>query len=450
MIGFGILVGIIFPPFARIMLNSEEALSIKFLLLCIFAGIIVGVCNYSIFSIVISKQLKKIVEGMEEIIKRTADTSINISKCDTYQIIIDSNDHIGKLTKYFNDMSISVCYRIREESFLKNLSSRLSHSTELNDIANILLENILQLSNSTIGILYGYRDDSLIKLSVIGIDTTDKVPITLDKSYGIISYTIEKNELVNISFDDAGLKWIESSSPLGSIIPKNLIIIPFSIESRIVAIAIVAGSGTTIPEFNMKLINSIRKGMAAYLSNAILHERIKMLSDIDDLTQLLNRRFGLKRLNEEFSRSLRHGIPLSLIMIDIDHFKNINDTYGHDAGDEILKFVSRQLEKGLRASDVVCRYGGEEFVIIAAGAGMIDAGKIADRIRKQIEKSVIKFGDKEININISAGISTWPVCKTSTGAELVSFADRALYYAKEHGRNQIVIFDGTNFNKYTG
>ncbi|MGB9598957.1 MAG: GGDEF domain-containing protein, partial [Myxococcota bacterium] len=135
------------------------------------------------------------------------------------------------------------------------------------------------------------------------------------------------------------------------------------------------------------------------------------------------------------------------IMIDIDHFKQINDNFGHDIGDDVLRFVARNLERALRASDVVCRYGGEEFLIIAPGAGLNDAGKIAERIRVNIEKSNIKFKDMELKITISLGIATWPVCKASNGYELVSGADKALYFAKEHGRNQVILFDGQNFSK---
>lgn len=447
MLGFGSVVGIIFPFFTRLMLDTENALSIQFFIMCIIAGLMVGGFNYLIFSLVVSKQIKKIVDGMKTIIERSQDINFLPSECNTFTLNIDSDDYIGKMAKYFNDMSLSVCHRIYIETFVKNLSSKLSRSIDIGEMAKILLEHIMQLTKSDIGVLYGLRDERFVKLSVIGVDETDKIPLVIDESYGVVNLAMHNNQIMEISTDKSGFVWLNISTPFGTLKPEKIQIIPFSIESKVVAIAILISPNIDISNTNKSLVDTLRHTTATYISNAILHDKIKMLAAIDDLTQLLNRRFGIKRLNEEYSRSLRHGIPLSLIMIDIDHFKQINDNFGHDAGDDVLRFVARNLERGLRASDVVCRYGGEEFLIIAPGAGLNDAGKIAERIRVNIERSNIKFKDKELKITISSGIATWPVSKSSNGAELVSDADKALYFAKEHGRNQVILFDGQSFHK---
>jgi len=450
MLAFGAFVGIVFPPFAKIMLGTDEALSIKFLLLCIFAGLLVGGFNYLLFTIVVSKQLRRIVDGMKVIIERSKDTKVTPDTCETFFLKVESNDYIGRLADYFNEMSLSVCHRIGLETYLKNLSSQLSKTMDINELSSLLLEHLMQLSKASAGAIYGNRENRFIKLVVLGIDETDSIPLTIDESYGIINLAIHKNEITRISLKESGFKWMNLSTPFGTMNPENITVIPIAIDSQVVAIAILAGQSIDISEDKMRLIESVRFNTATYINNALLHDRIKTLAAIDDLTQLLNRRFGIKRLKEEFSRSLRHGIPLSLIMIDIDHFKSINDNFGHDAGDEVLRFLARNLEKGLRASDVVCRYGGEEFLIIAGGAGLSDAGKIAERMRLNIEKSSIKIQDKELKVNISLGIATWPICKASNSNELISDADRALYFAKEHGRNQVILYDGTSFTRYSG
>lgn len=449
MLGFGAFVGIIFPFFAKVMLETDRAITFSFFVMCIFAGLLVGGFNYLLFSIVVSKQLKKLADGMQEIIKRSNDPYTSITGCNTFSINLESNDNIGRLASYFNEMSLSVCKRIFIETHIKNLSSKLAQKIELNDISLTLLEDIMSITKSYIGALYGLKGEKIVRLAALGIDDNNKIPLTIDESYGAINLAMHKNQILDISINESGFEWINFSIPFGTLRPERIRIIPFSVESRVVALAILISPNIKISETDAQLLEALRSNISAHINNAILHDKIRMLAAVDELTQLLNRRFGIKRLNEEFARSIRHGIPLSVIMLDIDHFKQINDNFGHDAGDDVLKFVARSLEKGLRASDVVCRYGGEEFLIIAPGAGLRDAGKIAERIRINIENSSIKFQDKELKITVSSGIATWPTSKSSNGTELISDADKSLYYAKEHGRNQVVIFDGTKFYKYT-
>ncbi|MCX7944879.1 MAG: GGDEF domain-containing protein [Deltaproteobacteria bacterium] len=448
MLGFGMFIGIIFPPFAKIMLGTEKALSFSFFILCICAGLIVGGFNYFLFNIVVSKQLSRLTNGMQEIINRSKDTSTIFSECDSFSLTIDSDDNIGRLANYFNEMSSAVCNRIHIESHLKNISSKIAKTIEITEMAKIILEDIIHLSKSNIGALYGLQGEKMHLLAIIGIDKSEEIPSTIDKSYGAVYLALNTNQIIDITIDESGFSWVKFSTPFGTLKPGRIKIIPFSIESRVIAVAFLTSPNVQISEINKQLIESIRLNTSHYLNNAILHNRIKMLAAIDELTQLLNRRFGIKRLNEEFSRSIRHGIPLSVIMLDIDYFKQINDNFGHETGDEVLTCVAKNLEKGLRASDVVCRYGGEEFLIIVPGAGISEAGKIADRIRLNIEKLHIKIGDREFKITVSCGVATWPGSKSSNGLELISDADRALYFAKNHGRNQVVLFNGATFQKF--
>jgi two-component system cell cycle response regulator len=166
------------------------------------------------------------------------------------------------------------------------------------------------------------------------------------------------------------------------------------------------------------------------------------LAAIDDLTKLLNRRFGMRRLGEEFSRAARHGVPVSVIMLDIDHFKEFNDTYGHDAGDAVLRAVGRVLEGSVRAGDVVCRYGGEELMVVAPGTGGDDAGKLAERLRRLVETMPVVWRDQSLTVTVSLGTATWPIVRASFPEEMVTYADEALYHAKRSGRNRVSVHQG--------
>lgn len=159
----------------------------------------------------------------------------------------------------------------------------------------------------------------------------------------------------------------------------------------------------------------------------------------DYLTGLLNRREAFRRISEEISRSGRSGKPISFILFDIDHFKLINDTYGHSTGDITLKELSRHLKEIMRDYDIVCRYGGEEFLIATPEATREKAQELAERIRKMVMQLVIPFdaGMKKITITISAGVTL--MHEGENLEKVLTRADAALYRAKESGRNCIVV-----------
>jgi diguanylate cyclase (GGDEF)-like protein len=207
-------------------------------------------------------------------------------------------------------------------------------------------------------------------------------------------------------------------------------------------LVIVAGDQEDLELETVQILNALRTQSAPYLQNAMLHRKVKDLAALDDLTMILNRRFGLRRLQEEFSRSVRHGVPVSVLMIDIDHFKTFNDTFGHDAGDAVLRRISETLESNLRSGDVICRYGGEEFLVVAPGTGLNDAAVLADRLRRIIETDQVAWGNQTLAVTVSIGMATWPIERASISEELITAADKALYHAKDRGRNCIAMARG--------
>lgn len=170
---------------------------------------------------------------------------------------------------------------------------------------------------------------------------------------------------------------------------------------------------------------------------ARLYERTKKLSITDGLTKVFNHRYFQEQLTREFSRSRRSGKPLSLILLDIDHFKRFNDTYGHQQGDTVLKELARVLQSNIRFCDVLARYGGEEFAIIMPDTEMEVCGMASERLREAVEKHSVPGQDEELKVTISMGLSTTPSAEITSAAELISAADRALYRAKENGRNRV-------------
>jgi len=170
----------------------------------------------------------------------------------------------------------------------------------------------------------------------------------------------------------------------------------------------------------------------------ILNRKLQTMALEDQLTSLPNRRCGLDRFDTEWSRSSRYEDSLLCMILDIDHFKNVNDTYGHDAGDVVLKRTAAVMQNCMRDSDVVCRFGGEEFLVICPGADVEVAKVLGDRLRTAVEGNIIDSPEFKGNITISIGVavrSEWH----SSPKDLIKNADEALYAAKEAGRNMVCI-----------
>jgi diguanylate cyclase (GGDEF)-like protein len=163
----------------------------------------------------------------------------------------------------------------------------------------------------------------------------------------------------------------------------------------------------------------------------------------DPLTCIFNRRYIDRRLKEEMDRALRYETPFSVLMIDIDHFKRVNDTYGHQTGDMVLCYLAKLLKKSMRTSDIIARYGGEEFLIIAPATELGVAGELAVRLQNFIKYQSITIGDEseqilDIHLSVSIGVAESRQV-VNCQDDIVAIADQALYKAKHTGRNRVVI-----------
>ena len=179
------------------------------------------------------------------------------------------------------------------------------------------------------------------------------------------------------------------------------------------------------------------------------NERLRHMSRTDGLTGLDNRRFIEQQLDMMYAHSERLGEPLSCVMCDLDRFKSVNDTYGHHAGDAVLKQFAQILKREAREIDRVGRYGGEEFVILLPGTVLDAAVTFAERVRKQVEGHTFTFDGGTIQRTASFGVAAWPHPRITNCDGIVRAADDALYVAKETGRNKVVRFDGEEFNEHT-
>jgi diguanylate cyclase (GGDEF)-like protein len=188
-----------------------------------------------------------------------------------------------------------------------------------------------------------------------------------------------------------------------------------------------------------RLATAMAEQVALALANLKLRERLRNQSIRDPLTALFNRRYLEETLERELRRSVRHGRPLTVIMLDLDHFKTFNDSFGHAAGDAILQASGDLLQTFLRKEDIACRYGGEELAIVLPESSLEFAGQRADDLRKAFKNLRTQFKDQSLGVvTVSMGVASYPE-HGSTGADLLRVADDALYLAKERGRDRVVV-----------
>ncbi|MBN4078507.1 sensor domain-containing diguanylate cyclase [Gammaproteobacteria bacterium AH-315-C21] len=225
--------------------------------------------------------------------------------------------------------------------------------------------------------------------------------------------------------------------------PASVMLLPLARQGKLIG-------SLNIGSFDMQRFargyrTDFMKHLAAVVSicieNATNMERIKLLGLTDTLTGANNRRYFDQRLEEEIEISRRSHQPLACLMLDMDHFKHINDQYGHQTGDRVLKQATQLARAELRGSDVLARYGGEEFVALLTQTDTSVAREVAERIRRSVANQTFTSVDGQVfRLTLSAGIATTSHLAggVMNGAELVAYADKALYDAKQGGRNRVV------------
>jgi len=195
-------------------------------------------------------------------------------------------------------------------------------------------------------------------------------------------------------------------------------------------------SATGVVSHLCLLVYDVTDNAVNKMSLEKVNEELAVLSQTDGLTKLFNRAHWENCLQAEYKRWARSQHSSSLVMLDIDHFKNVNDTYGHMVGDEVIRQLAGLIREQCRETDISGRYGGEEFALILSDTNLKNAYIFAERLRKRVEQSVIKYNDIELSYTISLGIAEVEPC-IKTYEAWIECADAALYHSKENGRNRV-------------
>lgn len=268
-----------------------------------------------------------------------------------------------------------------------------------------------------------------------GFDPDLSITYTIPANHSIITYLNDNDqpltfkELKKAIGNDANIPQISSLNPS--------LIVPLKQKNRLIGILLLGeridlGDGVTFSKYDKEQISSIASLAAIAINNAALVE----MTTTDMMTRLKLKTYFYTILADKIDTSVSEKIPLAVLMLDIDHFKNFNDTYGHACGDYVLQEVSRLISEGVRNHDLAARYGGEEFVVMLYNSDAESAMMVAERIRKNIEECDFVYEGLHMTVTISIGISTLASDSYVKPKELVDKADQALYISKNNGRNR--------------
>jgi two-component system, cell cycle response regulator len=433
MAGFGLVIGVAFPPaIVRLGVPPEHVLRPRFFAATVTAGLFVGGMNLVLARSVVGRRLRQLTDRMRYVsgVLEEANYTGDWSRCspDECELEIDSADELGDAAGSFNQLLHALAGSRRVEQALGGYARTLATHLELDTLAEAALHGALEHAGAQAGALLVVVNGDLRVQATHRMDGSD-LPASSLVSTVLRSAEVEVTALAHDLVIDAAAV---------SFRPAAVAVAPIRFKDVPVGAFVLAFARTATPD-RIRLLSSLRDPTGVALNNALAHERFQRLAAVDPLTGVYNRRYGAGRLQEEFARALRSGSPLGLLAFDLDHFKAINDAYGHLVGDQVLRDVTSAARLALRDGDVLVRTGGEEFLVLLPGAGVGDVEAIGERLRRCVASVTVATGEGTVNVTVSVGGVSFPRTEASGPDDLLDRADQAVYRSKELGRDRLTM-----------
>lgn len=338
-----------------------------------------------------------------------------------------------QLQEDFKSITKKLEQTINDLHLLNKISLDISETIDLKNFIVSVPKFVLGLGKVRKVLFYFYDDENKqFKLQNKEDNPAAVEELSIDEFYTLFGF--KDTELPETKvFTTSENKVVESVTDKSS----EVVFFPLVSRNKLLGFLLMAEKIdlSNFTNYDISLLQSLVNHIAISLNNAQLYE----LAITDGLTKLYIQRYFMSRLEYEILRVKRYNTVFSLLMIDIDFFKNINDTYGHLVGDEVLKSIAKVFLSCVRQTDLVCRYGGEEFAIMLIECGREWAEKIAYRIKEEVEKTEFNIKGQILKLTVSIGVETY--FKDATAEEIIAHADKALYVAKTTGRNKVVVYD---------
>ncbi len=364
-------------------------------------------------------------------LKRFGEGELNVS------VQIETGDQFEVLGEGFNHMAKGVFQR--EERLKKHsaVAKLLMSTLDLEELLQQTLGVVVEITESQMGVIYLWSESKNQLVPHAHFGTKDNLsPLNLGEGY---PGQVAKDQRTIMVPACSGQPAEKIELGVTQCVPREVAYIPLVYKERTIGVLLL-GSVVPYKKDVVELFDDLADQISIALDNAIMHGKIREISITDGLTGLYNRRFINERLDQLWSHAVRHNEPLTVILADIDDFKLVNDTYGHDRGDDAICQVANYFCQGSRNEDLVARYGGEEFVTVLPNTDSKQAMVMAERIAQMAREHDYSWADRDITLSI--GVATFPNISAQSYLDLVRLADQAMYKAKTSGKDQVILSKG--------
>src|SRR5450830_1543949 len=329
--------------------------------------------------------------------------------------------------------------KLFESTILNELGALASVSQDYRETVKSVLEILARVVGNSVGVVLMFEEEAMIvqlnrPTKMEGLVRIKDDVLELARGQG---WELANPDRIKVSvYGEEHLRESKEQAPERE---YAHIRIPLKAHDRIVGLLVLSNYAShPLGRTAQGILNAIQNQVTIVIENAGLYEGARQLAITDGLTKIYNHRFFQELFGKEYNRADRYKTMFSMIILDIDLFKNVNDTYGHLCGDEILVGLANLIKSFLRSMDTVARYGGEEFAVLLPETDGSEAIYTAERIRRAVEDYVFNVSDRELRITVSQGVATFPGQGIKGRFDIIAKADEALYEAKEAGRNRVV------------
>jgi diguanylate cyclase (GGDEF)-like protein len=435
MTSFGLAIGAVFPLFCVALgLPVHSVMTPIFFTATLLAGLLVGAVNFTLAHVVVRSRLVRLALHLNKVQRQlvASTRSGDWSACNPTDcaLPVDSTDEFGASARSFNVFIATLARSHTLEAATRRFGQVVASHLELETLGNDALDTILADTEACAGLLLVQYDAELRVVASRGISDPERVAGNAQ-----VASTMRQGEIRDLDVDEDQViidsVLLEQTATRVKVVPLRFKDVPMG--------ALVVGSVKPFAPSVDVLMSHYQADLSLALSNAVSHDRLERLAALDPLTDAYNRRFGLVRLQEEFGRALRAEGPLGVLMVDLDHFKAVNDTFGHLVGDRVLRAVASSIRRVSREGDVLIRYGGEEFLMLVPGAASSDLDELGERIRRSVAATEVRDGERRVSVTASLGGAAYPDHDVSSAMELVEAADEALYTSKQSGRDRLTL-----------
>lgn len=360
-------------------------------------------------------------------------------------------EHAQRLKVFADEAAIAIQNaRIVEElkernqdlGILYEVGLAMTSGLDNQEIINGLIKQIKNFKNIDIFFLMLFGEDSMKNMLywyTLNDKTIKTIELTKPWAGNFIHQILEQKKTVYLPNQERQdiITGIPDEKQLSFSAMRSYLGVPLMQGKDVIGIlSVISKQSGAFDQKQIRLLETITSQVSITLQNVKMYERMKELAIVDELTGVYNRRYFYIAANKEIERALRYKKALSMILIDIDHYKDVNDHYGHMAGDKVLQKITQAIQKELRGSDIFSRYGGEEFLILLSDTKGEEAAVVAERIRTTVEALHVQYNEEEISVTVSLGVTRLTAERNSL-QEIIADVDQALYGAKQKGRNRV-------------